>query len=43
MPDGWKQHGVHKVVYEHPVALAMPCSLVCISLGPCVVVHGESV
>jgi hypothetical protein len=42
MPDGWKQHHVYKVAYQHPVALSQSCSLVCVSLGPSlVVVHGS--
>ncbi|XP_062514523.1 F-box only protein 7-like isoform X2 [Corticium candelabrum] len=40
MPDGWKQQGLHKMAYRHPLCMSTTCCLTCVSLGPCLVVHG---
>lgn len=41
MPDGWKQRGVYRMVYAYPASASLSCSVVLVSLGPCLVVHGE--
>lgn len=41
VPDNWRTNCGAKFVYVHPACPGLTCSLMCTSLGPYVLAHGE--